>query len=133
MIEDYVVVNGSGIGGLGGLGKGFAGMGKMAGGSAGGTGGMGIGGGIGAFVVWNVKVDTLEVCSFLYFLLFFPFSSSSLFPILTSHLTFGIYINVTVETGHPNNNPQTLQRIRRPPNKTPPYISKFSGHNTGIT
>ncbi|KAF5872031.1 putative intermediate filament protein [Botrytis fragariae] len=48
VIEDYVVVNGSGIGGIGGIaGKG---LGK----------GLGIGGGIGAFVVWNVKVDTLE-------------------------------------------------------------------------
>lgn len=45
VIEDYVVVNGSGIGGIGGI------AGK----------GLGIGGGIGAFVVWNVKVDTLEV------------------------------------------------------------------------
>ncbi|ATZ50377.1 hypothetical protein BCIN_05g07320 [Botrytis cinerea B05.10] len=44
VIEDYVVVNGSGIGGIGGI------AGK----------GLGIGGGIGAFVVWNVKVDTLE-------------------------------------------------------------------------
>jgi len=46
VIEDYVVVNGSGIGGI----EGIAGK------------GLGIGGGIGAFVVWNVKVDTLEVC-----------------------------------------------------------------------
>ncbi|TGO61757.1 hypothetical protein BOTNAR_0124g00090 [Botryotinia narcissicola] len=44
VIEDYVVVNGSGIGGI----EGIAGK------------GLGIGGGIGAFVVWNVKVDTLE-------------------------------------------------------------------------
>ncbi|KAJ8066158.1 hypothetical protein OCU04_005249 [Sclerotinia nivalis] len=43
VIEDYVVVNGSGIGGMGKMGK-----------------GLGIGGGIGAFVVWNVRVDTLE-------------------------------------------------------------------------
>ncbi|KAF7864078.1 hypothetical protein EAF04_007043 [Stromatinia cepivora] len=47
VIEDYVVVNGSGIGGMGKMGKGL------------GVGG-GIGGGIGAFVVWNVRVDTLE-------------------------------------------------------------------------
>ncbi|CAD6442092.1 681c12d5-9941-4553-b8b0-a262f3ceb2f8 [Sclerotinia trifoliorum] len=47
VIEDYVVVNGSGIGGMAKMGKGL------------GIGG-GIGGGIGAFVVWNVRVDTLE-------------------------------------------------------------------------
>lgn len=86
VIEDYVVVNGSGIGGLGGIGKAI----KMGGGTTGGAGGMGIGGGIGAFVVWNVKVDTLEVCSFLSLLpSIFPLFSFLLL-ILTSLPQFSI-------------------------------------------
>lgn len=99
MIEDYVVVNGSGIGGIGGI------AGK----------GLGIGGGIGAFVVWNVKVDTLEVC-----VLSLSFSYRHI--ICGSPRSIVMYTNRDMETGNSNNNPQTLQRICRSTIETSSHI-----------